>query len=175
MMALSRRRRTIMLIDEAWELLREGEIAKFIEGGYRRFRKEHGSMVIATQSLGDLYDSAVGRAIAENSANKILLGQQPEVIDRLIEANQLKLSPAHAELLKSVRSVRDQYSEAYFMTDHGAGVGRIVVDPGTRLLLSSHAPDVTALKRARDAGATLDQAIETVLAERHSVTRMAAE
>jgi conjugal transfer ATP-binding protein TraC len=175
MIALSRKRRTIMLIDEAWELLREGEIAKFIEAGYRRFRKEHGAMVIATQSLGDLFGSSVGLAIAENSANKILLGQRPDVIDRLVENGQLALLPGQVDLLKTVRSVRDQYSEAFFITDRGMGVGRIVVDPGTRLLFSSHAPDVAALRRARDAGATLEQAVDVVLTERARLERIAAQ
>jgi conjugal transfer ATP-binding protein TraC len=175
MMALSRRRRTIMLIDEAWELLREGEIAKFIEAGYRRFRKEHGAMVIATQSLGDLFDSQVGRAIAENSANKILLGQRSDVIDRLLKAGQLPLTEDQAAFLKTVRSVRDQYSEAFFLTDRGLGIGRIVVDPGTRLLFSSHAPDVAALQRARETGANLEEAVDMVLAERARIDRIAAQ
>jgi conjugal transfer ATP-binding protein TraC len=166
MIALSRERRTLMFIDEAWELLREGEIAKFIEAGYRRFRKEHGAMVIATQSLGDLFGSDVGLAIAENSANKILLGQRADVIERLVAKGQLALNPALVELLKTVHSVRDAYSEAFFMTDRGMGVGRIVVDPATRLLFSSHAPDVAAVRRHRAAGASLDQALAAVIAER---------
>ncbi len=65
-------------MDEAWDLLKEGEVSVFMEHAYRKFRKYGGSVVIATQSINDLYENAVGRAIAENSASMYLLGQTEE-------------------------------------------------------------------------------------------------
>ena len=52
-------RRKIVFIDEAWDLLTQGDVGKFIETGYRRFRKYGGSAVTVTQSVNDLYDSPV--------------------------------------------------------------------------------------------------------------------
>ena len=60
-----RDRRKIVFIDEAWDLLTQGDVGKFIETGYRRFRYG-GSAVTVTQSVNDLYDSPTGKAIAEN-------------------------------------------------------------------------------------------------------------
>nr|UVX22886.1 IncF plasmid conjugative transfer pilus assembly protein TraC [Proteus terrae subsp. cibarius] len=78
-----RDRRKIVFIDEAWDLLTQGDVGKFIETGYRRFRKYGGSAVTVTQSVNDLYDSPTGKAIAENSANMYLLGQKAETINAL--------------------------------------------------------------------------------------------
>lgn len=166
MHALPRDARKLLFVDEAWELLSDGEVGRFIEHGYRRFRKQRGALVLATQSLGDLYNTDVGVAIAENSANKLLLGQKAEVIDRLVQTSKLAMAPGLVTLLKSVHSVKGRFSEVFFITDSGAGVGRIVVDPATRLLLSSDAVDVAALDAARARGLSLKDAIDAVLAQR---------
>ena len=39
-------------------------VGKFIETGYRRFRKYNGAAIVITQSLADLYANPVGEAIA---------------------------------------------------------------------------------------------------------------
>ena len=79
----ARNRRKLVIIDEAWDLLREGSAASFIENGYRRFRKYGGAAVTVTQSVNDLYSSDIGRAIVENSAGMFLLGQKAETISAL--------------------------------------------------------------------------------------------
>ena len=83
------RRRKIVIIDEAWDLLTSGEVGKFIETGYRRFRKYNGSAIVITQSLGDLYTNPVGEAITANSAITFQLAQQGRTLEML--AGQQKL------------------------------------------------------------------------------------
>jgi conjugal transfer ATP-binding protein TraC len=70
-----RGRQKLVLIDEAWDLLTQGDVATFIEHGYRRFRKYNGAAITVTQSLADLYANPTGRAIADNSAHTLLLAQ----------------------------------------------------------------------------------------------------
>jgi len=156
----------LLLIDEAWDLLTQGDIAKFIETGYRRFRKYGGAAVTITQSLTDLYINSVGRAIAENSANTLLLAQPGQIIDQLASENRLPL-PAHgAELLKTVHTVPGAYSEILAITTVGAGIGRLIVDPFRQLLYSTSAKDVAALDRLRQRGLGISEAIHTLLEER---------
>lgn len=57
-----RDRKKIVIIDEAWDLLKEGEVSVFMEHAYRKFRKYGGSAIIATQSVQDLYGNSVGKA-----------------------------------------------------------------------------------------------------------------
>jgi hypothetical protein len=118
----------LVVIDEAWDLLTQGDVARFIETGYRRFRKYGGAAVTVTQSLNDLYSNPTGRAIAENSANTFLLAQPSQAIEQLQAERRLPMTEAGAELLKTVHTLPGAYSEIMVLTDRGGGIGRLV-DP----------------------------------------------
>ncbi|WP_295587457.1 type IV secretion system protein TraC [uncultured Lamprocystis sp.] len=153
----------LVFIDEAWDLLTQGDVAKFIEAGYRRFRKYFGAAITVTQSLNDLYTNPTGRAIADNSAHTLLLAQPSQAIDQLRAENRLPMSEAGAELLKSVHTVPGAYSEIMVLTDRGAGIGRLVVDPFRRLLYSTRPNDVSAIRALRREGLTVRDAIDRLL------------
>ncbi|MBK5966713.1 type-IV secretion system protein TraC [Thiocystis minor] len=149
----------LVIIDEAWDLLTQGDVARFIETGYRRFRKYRGAAVTVTQSLNDLYTNPTGRAIAENSAHTFLLAQPTQAIDQLLADKRLPLTEGGAELLKTVHTVPGVYSEILVIGDDGAGIGRLIVDPFRQLLYSTHPRDVAALTALRQQGLSLDAAI----------------
>jgi conjugal transfer ATP-binding protein TraC len=156
----------VVVIDEAWSLLSKGNIAEFIEHGYRRFRKYGGAACTVTQSINDLYSNRVGVAIAENSANMYLLRQKSEAINQLKEQNRLPLSAGGYELLKTVHTSSGEYSEIFFSTEYGAGIGRLIVDPFEVLLYSTKATDVHAIEKKKAKGLSTADAIREVLEER---------
>ena len=158
----------LLFIDEAWDLLSKGNIAKFIETGSRRFRKYNGAAITITQSLNDLYSSPSGVAIAENSANLYLLYQKPETIETIKRENRLMIGEGGFEYLKSVHTVTGHYSEIFFRTDYGLGVGRLIVDPFTKLLYSTHPNDIKKIAAKTRLGMTTADAIETILAEENA-------
>ncbi|MBD9362315.1 type IV secretion system protein TraC [Methylomonas fluvii] len=166
-----RNRPKIVIIDEAWDLLTEGDVAKFMEHGYRRFRKYGGAAVTITQSVNDLYRNAAGRAIVENSANMYLLGQKAEVIDGMKQDRRLPLSDGGYELLKTVHTLPGAYSEIFFITEMGSGIGRLIVDPFKRILFSTKPEDVQALKQLRRQGLSLGDAIQQLLDSRQPKPR----
>ncbi|WP_020563518.1 type IV secretion system protein TraC [Methylosarcina fibrata] len=166
-----RNRPKIVIIDEAWDLLTEGDVAKFMEHGYRRFRKYGGAAVTITQSVNDLYRNAAGRAIVENSANMYLLGQKAEVIEGMKQDRRLPLSDGGYELLKTVHTLPGAYSEIFFLTEMGSGIGRLIVDPFKRLLFSTKPEDVQALKQLRRQGLSLDDAIQQLQSSRKAKER----
>ncbi|MGZ0076353.1 type IV secretion system protein TraC [Methylomonas sp. UP202] len=166
-----RNRPKIVIIDEAWDLLTEGDVAKFMEHGYRRFRKYGGAAVTITQSVNDLYRNAAGRAIVENSANMYLLGQKAEVIEGMKQDRRLPLSDGGYELLKTVHTLPGAYSEIFFITEMGSGIGRLVVDPFKRILFSTKPEDVQALKQLRRQGLSLGDAIQQLLDSRQTKPR----
>jgi len=161
-----RNRPKIVIIDEAWSLLTEGDVGKFIEHGYRRFRKYGGSAVVITQSVTDLYDTPTGRAIAENSANMYLLGQKPEAISALEKAERLPIGKGGYTMLKTVHTEVGAYSEIFFMTGYGGGIGRLIVDKYHQILYSTHPRDVQDVNDRLKRGMTVQQAIESLLHER---------
>ena len=158
-----RQRRKLCFIDEAWDLLTEGDVARFIEHGYRRFRKYNGAAVTITQSLADLYRTEASRAIADNSANSFLLAQPAQTIDRLLADNRLPMPEAAAEMLKTVHTVPGAYSEIMLWTSVGAGIGRLVVDPFRRLLYSTNPREVAAIDRLRAQGLSVVDAIRRLM------------
>jgi conjugal transfer ATP-binding protein TraC len=159
----NRDQRKLLIIDEAWDLLSRGNIAKFIETGYRRFRKYNGAAITITQSLNDLYNSPSGVAIAENSANLFSLFQKSETIESIRRQNRLMIGDGGFTFLKSVHTVAGQYSEIFFVTSYGVGIGRLMVDKYTKLLYSTHPVDMKKLKERTDRGMTTDEAIRDVL------------
>ena len=156
----------LVVIDEAWDLLTNGDVGKFIESGYRRFRKYGGAAVTITQSLADLYTHPVGRAIAENSANSFLLAQPAQAIDQLAAEQRLPLPAGAVELLKTVHTVPGAYSEICCLTSLGGGIGRLVVDPFRQLLYSTAPKDVAALEALRAKGLGTVEAINALIEER---------
>lgn len=161
-----RGRKKIVIIDEAWDLLKEGEVSVFMEHAYRKFRKYDGSVGIATQSVNDLYENPVGRAIAENSANMYLLGQTEETVESIKRTGRLALSETGYYTLKTVHTIAGVYSEIFIKTKNGVGIGRLIVSEFQKLLYSTAPDDVAAIESQRKRGLTAEAAIREVLRQR---------
>jgi len=162
-----RSRKKIVIVDEAWDLLKEGEVARFMEGAYRKFRKYNGSVVIATQSIADLYDNKAGRAIAENSATMCLLGQKAESIESVKRSGHLAIPEGMFRQLKTVHTIAGVFSEIFVNSDGGRmGIYRLFVDDYSKLQYSTSPDDLAAIKKYTDQGASNQEAIKMVLEER---------
>lgn len=163
-----RGRKKVVIIDEAWDLLKEGEVAVFMEHAYRKFRKYGGSVLIATQSVNDLYENAVGRAIAENSATTFLLGQTDETVESIKRTGRLAIAEGGYQMLKGVRTVQGVYSEIFIKSNAGIGIGRLVVGEFQKLLYSTDPTDIAEIKKFVNQGQTTSDAIRSVIASRNT-------
>jgi len=161
-----RNRKKVVIVDEAWDLLKEGEVSVFMEHAYRKFRKYGGSVVIATQSINDLYENAVGRAIAENSASMYLLGQTEETVESVKRSGRLTLSDSGFNILKTVHTVQGIYSEIFIKSKSGMGVGRLIVGDFQKLLYSTDPRDVDAIDQYIKRGQNTPDAIRSVMQDR---------
>ena len=160
----SRERRKLVLIDEAWEMLRGENVAEFIEHGYRRARKYLGSFLAATQSVADFYSSPAGRNAIANSDWMLLLSQKDEELRQVIERGHLSITPAEREMIRTLRTVPGSHSEIFVRCEGMAsGVGRLAVDAHTELLFSTNAHDHTAIEAHRSKGLDLERSIQAVL------------
>lgn len=161
-----RNRKKVVIVDEAWDLLKEGEVSVFMEHAYRKFRKYGGSVVIATQSINDLYENAVGRAIAENSASMYLLGQTEETVESVKRNGRLTLSEGGFNILKTVHTVQGIYSEIFIKSKTGMGVGRLIVGDFQKLLYSTDPRDVDAIDQYVKRGLSIPDSIRAVMQDR---------
>lgn len=168
----NRAQRKHLIIDEAWELLASGAvnggndpIAAFIAAAYRQFRKLNGAAWTITQSVNDFFLNEVTRAIYENSPHKWLLGQRGEAIEAARSEGRLDLGDHGFKLLRSVHTVRGEYSEVFAHTPYGYGVARLIVPPLSRKLFSTTATDVARITEYRKRGMSLMDAVRKVAEE----------
>jgi len=77
--------RKLIVVDEAWQLLRHGEHAEYLFKICKTARKFGAGLAIITQEVNDLLNSQAGKTILANTAWKLLLRQEPAVITELTE------------------------------------------------------------------------------------------
>lgn len=79
----SNQQKRILVIDEGWLLLQHEESARFIAGLVRRARKYYLGVTIITQQASDFLSQDYGRAIASQSALRILMKQDTTTIKKV--------------------------------------------------------------------------------------------
>jgi len=78
-------KKRIILVDEAWVMMRSEDAASFLFGIAKRCRKYYTGLTTITQDVNDFLTSRYGKAIVSNSSIQILLKQSPSAIDTIAE------------------------------------------------------------------------------------------
>lgn len=170
-----RNQNKVLVIDEAWELLDGPETGIFIERAYRRFRKYNGAAITITQSCMDYFRSKNTLPIFENSAYKLLLGQSGEAISMLEREQRLAIGQHGFNLLRTLRSVPGEYSEIFFHTPYGYGIGRLVVPELARFVYSTTPAEVVRMNEMREKGMDIIAAAKTLQADRKHKNTLVAD
>lgn len=103
----------LVLVDEAWLMLRAGLGAKFLFNLAKGARKYGAGLTVVTQDAADVLSTQVGRAVVSNAATQILLRQAPQAIDAVTKEFALTdgeraflLSAGRGDALLSAGSAR---------------------------------------------------------------------
>lgn len=158
--------RKLLLIDEAWAMLRGGSMSEFVETYARTARKYGGAIATATQSLNDFYKSDGATAALENSDWLLVLQQKPETVADLRKAERLQMDDRTESLIRSLKRSGSEYSEVFIRGPEVQAVGRLVLDPWSATLYSSSPDTYAAIEAEVAAGASIAEAISRV-AEGH--------
>lgn len=78
------RRPRLCVVDEAWLLMQEKAGAEFLFRMAKASRKHWAGLTVATQDVGDVLGSDLGKAVIANAATQILLRQAPQAIDEIV-------------------------------------------------------------------------------------------
>jgi conjugal transfer ATP-binding protein TraC len=161
---LSFDRKKMVVIEEAWDLMRNSLSAAFVEKAFRRFRKHMASAVVVTQSIMDFFENDTTQAIFTNSEWKLMLGQKPEIIDRAKDEKKLSMHAYYLDLLKTVHTVKGRYSEIMIYGSRGVGIGRLILDRYTYFLYTTDAADKKLIKNVQQQlGCNLKDAIRYIV------------
>ena len=83
------KKRRIMIVDEAWQLMKYEDSANFLFSLAKRARKYNLGITTITQDVEDFMASRMGRAIVANASMQILLKQSPTAVDVLADVFKL--------------------------------------------------------------------------------------
>lgn len=82
-------KKRVLIIDEAWVIMKYDDGASFLFGLVKRCRKYFLGVTTITQDVEDFLKSPFGRPIITNSSLQLLLKQAPAMIDSVIKAFNL--------------------------------------------------------------------------------------
>jgi conjugal transfer ATP-binding protein TraC len=82
-------KRRILIVDEAWQLMKYEDSANFLFSLAKRARKYNLGVTTVTQDVEDFMGSRMGRAIVANASMQFLLKQSPTAVDVLTDVFKL--------------------------------------------------------------------------------------
>jgi conjugal transfer ATP-binding protein TraC len=144
-------------MDEAWTML-SGTLSEFIENMYRTVRKANGSVWIITQSASDIANSAIGAAVLQNAATKIVL-RHDNLKDIETTCACLGFTSHDKELLQSLRKEANFREILVKMADK-TKVFLVEVSPAHGIALSSKPSERNELVRLMKKFPSTQDAIE---------------
>lgn len=83
------KKKRILIVDEAWQLMKYEDSANFLFSLAKRARKYNLGVTTVTQDVEDFMGSRMGRAIVANASMQFLLKQSPSAVDVLTDVFKL--------------------------------------------------------------------------------------
>lgn len=130
-------KRRILIVDEAWYLMRNPDSADFLVDMAKRARKYYLGLTTVTQDIEDFLTNERGKEIISNSSIQILLKQAPVSIDLL--AQVFNLSEGEQRLLLS-----EGIGEGLFFAGNTHVAMRVVASPQEHQLITSNPAELLA-------------------------------
>jgi type IV secretory pathway VirB4 component len=90
-------RRRLVVVDEAWLLMRDAEGARFLFRLSKSARKRAAGLTVITQDAADVLGTELGQAVVSNAATQVLMRQSTQSIDAVTDA--FRLTGGEARLL----------------------------------------------------------------------------
>jgi adenylylsulfate kinase-like enzyme len=118
--------RSLMLIDEAWHLIRREETGEYANDLARRARHLGLALIVMSQQLSD-FNTDYGKALVRNSAQQLLLAQNPQEIPFIAET--VELSEREAAELGRLKTIKGRHAQMLWL--NGArGHGKVTLRVG---------------------------------------------
>lgn len=128
-------RKRMLIVDEAWYLMRFEDSAKILQGFVKRARKYYLGVTVISQNVDDFLASPYGKAIITNSALKLLLKQSSAAINQISEV--FFLSQGERQLLLS-----SSVGEGIFFAGQNHVAIKIISSPDEHALATSKPSEI---------------------------------
>lgn len=128
-------RKRILVIDEAWYLMRYPDSANFMYGIAKRCRKYFMGLTTITQDVEDFLGSDYGKPIVTNSSIQILMKQSPAAIDKVSQIFYLSEGEKHLLLAANI-------GEGLFFAGNNHVAINFVSSPDEHALITTRPQDL---------------------------------
>lgn len=131
----SEKKKRILIVDEAWQLMQYQDSAMFMFSIAKRCRKYYLGLTTISQDVEDFLSTRLGRAIVNNSSLQLLLKQNPAAVD--IVADTFKLTSEERKRLSQF-----PVGEGLFFAGLSHIILRIIASPTEEQLITTNPQDI---------------------------------
>jgi type IV secretory pathway VirB4 component len=135
-------KKRILVVDEAWYLMRYPDSANFLYGVAKRARKYFLGLTTITQDVEDFLNTDFGKAIVTNSSIQILMKQSPAGVDKIAQVFYLSEGEKHLLLSANV-------GEGLFFAGNNHVAVRFVASPDEHKLITTKPSEILARQQAQ--------------------------
>ncbi len=132
-------KKRLLIIDEAWYIMKYEDSASFVYGVAKRARKYFLALTTATQDVADFVSTDYGKAVLSNSSIQMLLKQSPTEIDSIVKI--FYLSEREKELLLSAN-----VGEGLFFAGFNHVAMKVVAAPFENQIITSNPAEIEKIK-----------------------------
>ncbi|HSX48129.1 MAG TPA: conjugal transfer protein TraC, partial [Candidatus Nanoarchaeia archaeon] len=140
------KKKRILIVDEAWQLMKYDDSANFMFSIAKRARKYHLGLTTISQDVEDFLSSRLGRAVVSNSSLQLLLKQAPSAVD--IIAQTFKLTDEEKK-----RLTQFPVGEGLFFAGLNHIIIRILASETEHQLITTNPNEVAAAAAQANGGA----------------------
>jgi len=128
-------KKRILVVDEAWYLMKYPDSANFLYSMAKRARKYYLGVTTITQDVEDFLSSDFGKAIITNSSIQILMKQSSAAIDKISQV--FYLSQGEKQLLLSA-----DVGEGLFFVGPNHVAARVIASPDEHQLITTNPEEI---------------------------------
>jgi len=137
-------KKRLLVVDEAWYLMRYPDSANFLYSIAKRARKYYLGLTTITQDIEDFLVSEHGKAILQNSSIQVLMKMSAAAIDHV--AQVFYLSEGEKQLLLSA-----DIGEGLFFAGPNHVAMRVVASPEEHQLITSKPQELLEIRQKKEA------------------------
>ena len=128
-------KKRLLIVDEAWYLMRQPDSAAFLYSIAKRARKYFLGLTTITQDVEDFLATDYGKAIVTNSSIQVLMKQSPAAIDKVAQVFYLSEGEKHLLLSSEV-------GEGLFFAGNNHVAIRVVASPDEHKLITTKPSEI---------------------------------
>ncbi len=134
-------RRRLLVVDEAWYMMKFPDSANFLNSIAKRARKYYLGVTTITQDVEDFLSADLGKAIIQNSSLQVLLKQSTAAIDKIADVFYLSEGEKHLLLAADI-------GEGLFFAGPAHAAMRVISSPTEHELATTNPQELEARRRA---------------------------